>query len=294
MSDGIDGIKTKALCDELREKISISAKTTATEGKAAASFVCSSGVLMWGQLDCILEARLAEKKKDLKYDGMLGDRKTKNPGTVYSVTHHYKCRAQVGNWMKYQYRGENKDHGYFHPVLVLCHESHTPKDIVNKAMTVGFSWTPDFGAEVTFINRYDWSWLHKTRFGKYWKGHGNDLFLVDPVWMVEKKLGEEDSDQSDFEEDPYYDEKSQETKDLLGKLQAKHKKDEASKSIQLLDAGGKVCGLLSLEFTEDSEADLEWTYGRLVFDTNRQLIGFCAWNGLEDHDDFENLVNVKD
>jgi len=73
------------------------------------------------------------------------------------------------------------------------------------------------------------------------------------------------------------------TQVVLDKLEAKYKEDKKSKCTKLLDDKNEVCGLLC-----QAMAKKDWICARLVFDTDRKLIGFCvsehgdAWAGLED------------
>jgi len=265
------------------------ATTKKPKTSTTSSFVCTSGVLMWGQLDCVLDARSKPKNgQEIKYDGTLGEPKPRGEGTAYWVTHHYRCKAEIGKWWKRVYKAESEEEfGQFGIGLVFCHENYSPKDIVTKAITVDFSWKPDWDAEVIYVNRYDWSWHHETSFGKRWKGLGTDVFLVDSDWALE---GLPDDD-VEYDNLMYMLEREEEddvdTEKLLRLQKAKHKKEEAtSKTIQLLDAEDNVCGLLSQDLHE-----AEWLFGRLVFNTNRHLIGFCIcpWDGV-----FEHLIKIID
>jgi len=325
----------------------------------SASFHCSTGELLWGQLDIVLESRRkARFGAEVKYDGALGDKKPRGEGTVFWVEHHYRCKALTGEWRKYMYSIYSKEYKADFPFMVICHEDYTPKEIVNKSMKVSFDWKPDWDAEVIYCNRYDWGHHHENEFSERWKANGNSMFLVDPSWSIEmeatlfgieeenaiekekeeatreqrKKEGAHDGDSDESDDDDYYgpledeeeefgdkyddledsyyydsdtdetqkkeeERKRQEklelkcnTLDRLETLKAKHEvMDESSKSVKLLDANDKVCGLYCNDF---DDGDGDWIYAKLVFDSNRKLIGYVGWDSLDEvFDEFNEEMN---
>jgi len=257
------------------------------------SFVCTSGVLFWGQLCGILTARDNEAKGDKKYDGMLED-ESKSSQYVeergrFEMTFHHKCLAELGKWLMYQYHFKGKN-GDVYSIVLFCHESQTPMAIFNIANTIelGFDWEPDqndsLEDQVLYVNRYDWSQYptHKCKFGNKWQRHWNDLFLVDPTWDIGKEP-ELREDFSDYDSELDDDHEDYEMDKLFGMLKAKHEKKESNKRYNLLDAEDNVCGLLAHRVITH-----EWIFGHLVFNKDRKLIGFS----INPMDVFEEFIEV--
>merc|ERR1712029_1233115 len=62
----------------------------------SASFECVSGVLAWGQLDCVLGAKRKLLNNKLKFDAI------RTNGSS-SIGHRYRCQALKGKWNKYDH-----------------------------------------------------------------------------------------------------------------------------------------------------------------------------------------------
>jgi len=309
------------MSNDCKEESIVLSKLPLDKVEPSTSFVCTSGVLFWGQLCGILTARDNEAKGDKKYDGMLND-ESKSSQLVgergyFEMTFHHKCLAELGKWLMYQYNFKG-EYGDVYSIVLFCHESQTPKDIFNKANTVDFDWELDPNAEVLYVNRYDLSqfFTHKCKFGKKWQRHWNDLFLVDPTWVIEKEpklrgalkdyesgesedyesgesedyeSGEsEDYESGDSDFDYEIDHKDYEMDKLFGMLKAKHEKDESNERYNLLDAEDNVCGLLALDFGRGIND--EWIFGHLVFNADRKLIGFSI-HPMDVFDEFIEVFN---
>ena len=78
-----------------------------------ASFECKSGVLFWGQLEYILEA-----KAKLKDKGQIVGNVTESgaeDGTTFDMAmHESKCQAMKGRWSKYYFKVY-----FFSPILLF-------------------------------------------------------------------------------------------------------------------------------------------------------------------------------
>jgi len=82
------------------------------------------------------------------------------------------------------------------------------------------------------------------------------------------------------------------TLDRMKTLKAKHEvmDDSNSKSVELLDANDKVCGLLCQDFN-----DSEYIFAKLVFDSTRKLIGYVGWDSLDEiYYEFNKEMNKKE
>ena len=79
-----------------------------------ASFECKSGVLFWGQLEYILEA-----KAKLKDKGQIVGNVTESgaeDGTTFDMAmHESKCQAMKGRWSKYYFKVY-----FFHPYFYFA------------------------------------------------------------------------------------------------------------------------------------------------------------------------------
>jgi len=243
----------------------------------SASFECVSGVLAWGQLDCVLGAKRKLLNNKLKFDAI------RTNGSS-SIGHRYRCQALKGKWNKYDHdmvwltAGQSEEEDAFVKRgrnVFLCHESYSPLEIAEKGSTVDFSWSipPDMSAEVIYVNRFEWGESHEPRL-LTWKGRASDVFLVDPAWDV--AVPEKNRDLRD----------QQTTEQLLQALNAGFTCQcattqccptgtDSCRAVQLLDAAHKCCGLLCRDF------DHCWDiYARLVFNEKRQLIGMCVFDDL--------------
>jgi len=246
------------------------------------SFECSSGVLLWGQLDTVMEAKL--NLDDGKFDGWAAqaDQGGAGGGTVYMRGHRFKCRAAKGKWTKYLTKVDDELFGFY------CHEdSLSPFDLVKHSMHVGFSWDPP-NPEVTrvvYVNRYDWAWhLHQTVFGPEWKPSGFqfglEVILTDPSWdMKLPPLPDEDEKkkqevESDNREGPTPEE-------YLKRLEARYSSQD-EKTFILENNKEEACGLLSTDFN-----DHEYLCARLVFNGDKELIGM-GFNDLGDNNFYHN------
>lgn len=139
------------------------------------SFDCQSGVLLWGQLDCVLGAKRKLNNNILKFDGIRSKSRVQDDQTLLEYTpigHRYRCKALKGTWNKYDHElvwmtadnvadaSTDSKEGEAPPVrkgknVFLCHESFTPRQIAEKASTVQFSWSvpQDLTSDVIYVNR---------------------------------------------------------------------------------------------------------------------------------------------
>jgi len=256
-----------------------------------ASFNCTSGILAWGQLDCVLGAKRKLNKGLYKFDAIrgqsstiqsvVGDERgdaTSTPSPVTNLNfigHRYRCRALTGKWHKYEHtlsyvssmpgddhfnQGDFKLNGRN---IFLCHESYTPDEVARKGATVGFSWKsrPDMNGEVIYVNCYDWGERHEPRLST-WKGRSDDVILVDPAWKVDVP-----AKNRDWKSDP------KTTEELMAILNAGH--EDTDGNVQLLDAQGNCCGLLCKDFNGSGDI-----YARLVFNQERHLVGMCVFDDV--------------
>jgi len=245
--------------------------------EATASFECLSGILMWGQLDCVLGAKRKLNNNILKFDGIRGVEHSKC-ADYQPIGHRYRCKALTGNWNKYDHElvwlatdldtstdsGEVVNTGRN---IILCHESCKPKDIAEKASTVDASWNVDLTADVIYINRYDWGASHEPRLVT-WKGRPTDVFLTDPEWKVDVPAKNRDLRVPST------------TEQLMDNLNAcvsgcSDHNGCSSCPVKLFDSSNKCCGLLCKDFTDAGDI-----YARLVFDDNRNLMGMCVFDDL--------------
>jgi len=229
-----------------------------------ASFECKSGVLLWGQLDTVLDAK-ADLKNERTFDGV------KAPecgfgGTIWSAAYEFHCQAMKGRWSKYYLKAD----GDYEKFLFFCHdESLTPRQLVERGKKLMFSRNPDPEADGgIFVNRYDWGYHYQTPFSAKWKTSDHDVILTDPSWKLDvPRKG--DDENVDNEEEEEGDDEDRNPEVLLPKLNAAWK-NVGSNTIALMDSDGQDCGLLSSALN----ATPEWIYGRLIFNENKQLIGF--------------------
>jgi len=237
-----------------------------------ASFECKSGVLLWGQLDTVLDAK-ADLKNERTFDGV------KAPecgfgGTIWSAAYEFHCQAMKGRWSKYYLKAD----GDYEKFLFFCHdESLTPRQLVERGKKLMFSRNPDPEADGgIFVNRYDWGYHYQTPFSAKWKTSDHDVILTDPSWKLDvPRKG--DDENVDNEEEEEGDDEDRNPEVLLPKLNAAWK-NVGSNTIALMDSDGQDCGLLSSALN----ATPEWIYGRLIFNENKQLIGFGVNTGYPD------------
>ena len=259
-----------------------------------ASFECKSGVLLWGQLDTVLDAK-ADLKNERTFDGV------KAPecgigGTIWSAAYEFHCQAMKGRWSKYYLKADGDTEKF----LFFCHdESLTPRQLVERGKKLMFSRNPDPEADGgIFVNRYDWGYHYQTPFSAKWKTSDHDVILTDPSWKLDVPRKADDEDvSSDDEEEEEGDDEDDESADgeeelvdhinnpdrnpevLLPKLNAAWK-NVGSNTIALMDSDGQDCGLLSSALNATPYG--EWIYGRLIFNENKQLIGFWVNIGNPD------------
>ncbi|GLB42215.1 hypothetical protein LshimejAT787_1102300 [Lyophyllum shimeji] len=138
------------------------------------AFHCTSGELLFGQLQCILEG-----SNHASHDAMTGPtRLPQGGGTIKQNKFKHRAAARSGRWSVSRIYLANRDQpqpgghtdtynakqrlvGY-----VLHHEDVSPVEYVLRAAKVGMSdlnQHPDRG--IVYINRYDWSWHHGEHYG---------------------------------------------------------------------------------------------------------------------------------
>jgi len=269
-----------------------------------ATFECHSGVLLWGQLDMAMEAKL--KLDDGQYDGCPANSGEEAEG------HRFKCRAAKGKWNKlsatvgYLDEDEGGDQELF---VFYCHEGIAPRSLVDLASQS--SGESAAAPRVVYVKRYEWTcdW-QRTVYGDAWKSEGGyEVLLTDPCWDItlprqtlldpnrEEDDDEEESGDSDkcddlddnddeaawatyvrndFNQRPSKrrklstedeEKKRPSLEDLLDRLLAKYgKRDDRTYS---LEHDSQACGLISTDFNFD-QGPLE---ARLVFNGDQELIG---------------------
>ena len=236
-----------------------------------ASFECKSGVLLWGQLDTVLDAK-ADLKNERTFDGV------KAPecgfgGTIWSAAYEFHCQAMKGQWSKYYLKADGDDEKF----LFFCHdESLTPRQLVERGKKLRFSWNPDPDADGgIFVNRYDWGYHYRTPFSAKWKTMDNDIILTDPSWKLDIPPKEDDEKVEGYD-DLDYDEmmEARAPEVILPKLNAAWK-TVGSNTVALMDSDGEDCGLFCSALYET-----EYLYGRLIFNEMKQLIGFGVSSGM--------------
>jgi len=248
------------------------------------SFECTSGVLLWGQLDTVMEAKL--NLDDGMFDGWAAhtDQGGFGGGTVYMTVHKFKCQAAKGKWSKYLARPgqgfpsfQRDDDDIHYPKLLVfyCHQDITPVQFLKQVRHFGFWNNRDRGipknpevTKIVYVNRYDWAHLHETAFGTDWKPSGAlEVVLVDSCW--------------DMKLPPLPDDETRRIAMLEGRtvptpeeffkrLDASYsQKDENTFVLENKDK--EACGLLSTDF--NCQRIVDNVCARLLFNDEKQLIG---------------------
>ncbi|KAF8148413.1 hypothetical protein B0H34DRAFT_263015 [Crassisporium funariophilum] len=131
------------------------------------TFQCTSGELLFGQIQCIIEGM-----KNNSHDGMSGPTSRGAGGTILQNDFKYRVAARVGRWEvsriyldKQDDSGNNNDGSkHWHIAYVLHHEDVSPVEFVRRASRVGISNNNKHSdKDIVYVNRYDWSWHHGQR-----------------------------------------------------------------------------------------------------------------------------------
>ena len=245
------------------------------------TFRINSDEVLWGQLETVLEGTMSEG-----FDGET-NASALNGGTIYQANHQYRAKAKSGKWKKLE-KIINIG-GYDEKHLIFCHEDCDADEILERCKTVGFSWNPDFTKDVIFINRYDWGVHHQGKYEKFKRSDG-EIFLVDKQWGLDiigkanDILKCEDNDDDDDDDGSWY----RTCIPLLEKLKCGSINknlniNKINKNLYELTRNGNSCGVVDVTFREE-----EYIYGRLVFDSSRNLEALVVFLAFENPNVAEN------
>ncbi|KAL2651227.1 hypothetical protein R1flu_019355 [Riccia fluitans] len=123
-----------------------------SEVEPPSSFLCKSGVLLWGQMNTVIQG-----SDSLKLD--TSDKPPEITSCTSNIIQHpfrFKVAAKKGRW-----RVESAFMGRTRFGFVCFHEDVDGVDILRRAVNVGVSKHNDHeDSEIVYINEYDWSWHH--------------------------------------------------------------------------------------------------------------------------------------
>ncbi|KAL3700506.1 hypothetical protein R1sor_018528 [Riccia sorocarpa] len=122
-----------------------------SEVEPPASFLCKSGVLLWGQMNTVIQG-----SQSLKLDTI--DKPSEISCTRNIIQHafRFKVAARKGRW-----RVEPAFMGRTRFGFVCFHEDVDGVDILRRAVNVGISKHNDHDdSAIVYVNEYDWSWSH--------------------------------------------------------------------------------------------------------------------------------------
>ncbi|KAF8076975.1 hypothetical protein FPV67DRAFT_1777345 [Lyophyllum atratum] len=128
------------------------------------AFQCTSGELLFGQMQCIVEGM-----RNNSHDGINGPTLLEQGGTIVQHGFKYRVAARVGRWVVSRIylddrepQDDNTEH--WHIGYILHHEDVSPVEYVLRASKVGMSNHNDHpDRAIVYVNRYDWSWHHGRR-----------------------------------------------------------------------------------------------------------------------------------
>ncbi|BBN12649.1 hypothetical protein MPTK1_5g21780 [Marchantia polymorpha subsp. ruderalis] len=115
------------------------------------SFVCRSGVLLWGQLNTVIQGA-----NSLKLDTSEKPAEIGCTGNIVQHAFRFKAAAKKGRWrVESAYMGDRR-------IGFVCfHEDVDGVDILRRATNVGISKHNDHeDSEIVYVNEYDWSLHH--------------------------------------------------------------------------------------------------------------------------------------
>lgn len=120
------------------------------------SFVCHSGKLIWGQLNCIVEGYLANRVD--------AESTLENPsirGTIIQRDFNYLVNAALGEWSVKDilYRSQPNELPYLAGFIIYNKEKANPVDILAECAKLGLSSSRD--KRIIYVNRYDWGFVHE-------------------------------------------------------------------------------------------------------------------------------------
>ncbi|KAJ0393403.1 hypothetical protein ATCC90586_010211 [Pythium insidiosum] len=117
-----------------------------------AEFECSSGELLWGQVNTIIEGF-----NNATVDTPSGPKERLTGGTIMQNNFSYRVAAKQGTW-----KVREVQVGDYAIVHVCHHESMDATRIVQRVANVGISNAQQHGDKrIVYVNRYDWSWQHR-------------------------------------------------------------------------------------------------------------------------------------
>ncbi|KAL3690640.1 hypothetical protein R1sor_004291 [Riccia sorocarpa] len=115
------------------------------------SFTCSSGELLWGQLNTVIEG-----SKSDHVDTPSGPHETMDGGTIIQHSFRYRAKARKGVW-----KVERVFIGKRHVGYVCYHEEVSGIDVLRQAAKVGISNSNNHNnRDIVYVNRYDWGHCH--------------------------------------------------------------------------------------------------------------------------------------
>ncbi|KAL3699103.1 hypothetical protein R1sor_017125 [Riccia sorocarpa] len=118
---------------------------------AISSFTCSSGELLWGHLNTLIEG-----SKSDRVDTTSGPHETMGGGTIIQHNFRYRAKARKGVW-----KVEPVLIGDWHVGYVCYHEDVSGIDVLRQAAKVGISGANNHeNRDIVYVNRYDWGHWH--------------------------------------------------------------------------------------------------------------------------------------
>ncbi|DBA05191.1 TPA: hypothetical protein N0F65_005041 [Lagenidium giganteum] len=151
---------TRAATTTKRAASKKGAKTTTSRGKNAnavaakltkisafpAEFECTSGELLWGQVNTVLQGAASDS-----VDTTTGPKERLTGGTILQHNFSYRVAAKQGRWVVDEVAVGNC------PAFVCYHEDADARDLVRRAANVGISnMQTHEDKRVVYVNRYDW------------------------------------------------------------------------------------------------------------------------------------------
>ncbi|KAL2642106.1 hypothetical protein R1flu_009693 [Riccia fluitans] len=118
---------------------------------ATSSFTCSSGELLWGHLNTLIEGSKSEG-----VDTTSGPHETMAEGTILQHNFRYRAKARKGVW-----KVEPAFIGNWHIGYVCHHEDVDGVDVLRQVAKVGISNANNHkNRDIVYVNRYDWGHWH--------------------------------------------------------------------------------------------------------------------------------------
>lgn len=116
-------------------------------------FVCRSGEMLWGQLQCIVEGATASMEET--QETPLAGRFT---GTILDHDYRFKVAAKLGTWrVARTYCQTPESPGKRFNAFVAYHESADVRNLIVQAAKIGISNDQHHkNKDIVYINRYNW------------------------------------------------------------------------------------------------------------------------------------------